>query len=89
MPSATSATHSARIKLRTTPLVKAVIERAAVMTGATVSGFVVQNTYEAARRAVADEGSLVLTQQAFQAFVSACEMPAMPTETLQKLMVRR
>ncbi len=89
MPSTTSASQSARINLRTTPQAKATIERAATMMGATVSGFVLQNAYEAARRVVADDDSLVLSQQAFQAFVAACEHPLKPTPALKKLMARR
>jgi uncharacterized protein (DUF1778 family) len=82
MPFATTA----RINLRTTPQVKAVIERAATMMGATVSGFVLQNAYAAARRVVADDDSLMLSQQAFQSFVAACEKPSEPTDALSNLM---
>ena len=89
MSSVTSAIQSARINLRTTPQAKATIERAATMMGATVSGFVLQNAYEAARRVVADDDSLILSQQAFQSFVAACEEPASPTAALQELMARR
>jgi len=89
MSCATSAIQSARINLRTTPQAKATIERAATMMGATVSGFVLQNAYEAARRVVADDDSLMLSQQAFQSFVAACEKPASPTPALQELMARR
>ena len=89
MSSVTSAIQSARINLRTTPQAKATIERAATMMGATVSGFVLQNAYEAARRVVADDESLILSQQAVQSFVAACEKPASPTAALQELMARR
>lgn len=43
-------TDSARINLRTSPEAKALIERAAALMGATVSGFMLQNACEAARR---------------------------------------
>lgn len=89
MPSAVSSNQSARIHLRATPQAKAMIERAATMMGATVSGFVLQNAYDAARRVVADDDSLMLSQQAFQLFVAACEKPSKPTAALQKLMARR
>ncbi len=89
MPSAVSSNQTARIHLRATPQAKATIERAATMMGATVSGFVLQNAYEAARRVVADDDSLMLSQQAFQSFVAACEKPSKPTAALQKLMARR
>jgi uncharacterized protein (DUF1778 family) len=61
MPSAQPSTASARINLRTSPEAKALIERAAALMGTTVSGFMVQNAYEAARRIVADNETLVLS----------------------------
>ncbi len=89
MQSASSRGQFTRISLQTTPRVKATIERAATMMGATVSGFVLQNAYEAARRIVADDDSLVLSQRAFQSFVAACEKPCRPTDALRNLMDRR
>ena len=86
MPSATGAIQSTRISLRTTPQAKATIERAATMTGLTVSGFVLQNAYEAARRVLASDDSLILSQQAFQSFLAACEKPSQPTAALRNLM---
>ncbi|MEW6037799.1 MAG: DUF1778 domain-containing protein [Pseudomonadota bacterium] len=82
-------TESARISLRTSPEAKALIERAAAMMGTTVSGFMLQNAYEAARRIVADNDTLLLSQQAFEAFVTACENPEEPNEALRALMARR
>jgi uncharacterized protein (DUF1778 family) len=82
MPSTTKA----RIDVRTTPMVKATIERAAIMKGTTVSGFILQNAYEAARRVVADGDYLMLSQQAFQSFVATCENPSPPTAALCNLM---
>jgi uncharacterized protein (DUF1778 family) len=89
MPSVVNVPQSARINLRTTPQAKATIERAAAMMGATVSGFMLQSSYEAARRIVAQDDSLVLSQQAFASFVAACEKPRKPKAALRKLMARR
>ncbi len=89
MTTATTATESARINLRTSPEAKALIERAAAIMGSTVSSFMLQNAYEAARRIVADKDTLMLSQQAFEAFVATCENPAEPTEALRKLMALR
>lgn len=86
MRSTPPSTESARINLRTSPEAKALIERAAAIMGSTVSGFMLQNAYEAARRVVADEDTLVLSQEAFEAFIAACETPAEPTPALIKLM---
>lgn len=82
-------TESARINLRTSPEAKALIERAAALMGTTVSGFMLQNAYEAARRVVEGNDTLLLSRQAFEAFVAACENPQEPNKTLRKLMARR
>jgi uncharacterized protein (DUF1778 family) len=79
-------TDSARINLRTSPQAKALIERAAAIMGSTVSGFMLQNAYEAARRVVADEDTLILSQEAFEAFIATCENPPEPTPALIKLL---
>lgn len=84
-----AATESARINLRTSPEAKALIERAAALMGTTISSFMLQNAYDAARRVVADNDTLVLSRQAFEAFVADCENPPEPNEALQKLMGRR
>jgi len=81
--------HSARINLRTSPEAKALIERAAALMGTTVSGFMLQNAYDAARRVVADHDTLLLSQAAFDAFVIECEAAAPPTQALRDLMARR
>ena len=78
-----------RINLRTSPEAKALIERAAALMGTTVSGFMLQNAFEAARRIVADADTLMFSQQAFDAFVAACETPAEPNDALRTLLARR
>lgn len=89
MSTTAHSTDSARIDLRTSPEAKALIERAAALMGTTVSGFMLQNAYEAAQRVVADNDILVLSQTAFDAFVAACEHPSEPNEALRALMARR
>ena len=71
---ATLANESARISLRTSAEAKAMIERAATLMGTTVSSFILQNAYEAARRIVADN-SLTMTQRDFVAFTASIENP--------------
>lgn len=78
-----------RINLRTSPEAKALIERAAALMGTTVSAFMLQNAYEAARRVVAENDTLLLSQRAFDEFVAACAKPEKPTEALRELMARR
>ncbi len=87
-PSATSP-DTARINLRTSPEAKALIERAAALMGTTVSGFMLQNAYDAARRIVADNDTLTMSQAAFEAFVAECEAAAPPNQALRDLMARR
>ena len=70
-------------------LAKALIERAAAIMGSTVSSFMLQNAYEAASRVVANNDTLMLSQEAFEAFIAACDKPAEPTEALIKLMAQR
>ena len=81
--------ESARINLRTSPEAKALIERAAAVMGSTVSGFMLQNAYEAARKIVGDEDTLVMSQRAFESFVAICETPSKPPKALVKLMALR
>lgn len=81
--------ESSRINLRASPEAKALIERAAAIMGSTVSGFMLQNAYDAARKIVVDEDSLVLSQKAFEAFVAQCENPGEPSKALKKLMALR
>ena len=68
-----SATDHTRINLRTSQEAKAMIERAATLMGTTVSAFMLQHAYEAASRVVTDNDTLLLSQQAFEAFINTCE----------------
>ena len=88
MPS-TLASESARINLRTSSEAKAMIERAAAMMGTTVSSFMLQNAYEAARRIVSENDTLMLTQRDYEAFCASVEKPPKPKAALRKLMARR
>ena len=88
MPATAHATDT-RINLRASPEAKALIERAAALMGTTVSAFMLQNAYDAARRVVAESDPLTLSQNAFDEFVAACEKPAKPTKALRDLMARR
>ncbi len=80
--------ESARINLRTSADAKAMIERAAALMGTTVSSFMLQNAYEAARRIVTENNTLLMTQRDFEAFTSSIENPPKPKSALRKLMER-
>jgi uncharacterized protein (DUF1778 family) len=84
-----SAPESARINLRTSPEAKALIERAAAIMGSTVSSFMLQNAYEAARRLVAEQEVITLSDRDRDAFLAALENPPEPTQALIDLMRRQ
>lgn len=86
MPSASSRTESARINLRTSPEVKAMIERAAAMTGATVSSFMLQNSTEMARRVLAQQDLITLSDRDRDAFLNALDNPPEATPALIDLL---
>lgn len=65
MTSTTHTSESVRINLRTSAEAKAIIERAAELSGTTVSSFMLQNAFEAARRIVSETDTLLLTQRDF------------------------
>jgi uncharacterized protein (DUF1778 family) len=85
---ATLTNESARINLRTSAEAKAMIERAAALMGTTVSSFMLQNAFEAARRIVSETDTLLLTQRDFEAFAASIENPPKPKAALRKLMAR-
>lgn len=79
-------TETARINLRTSLEAKAMIERAAAYMGTTVSAFMLQNAYEAAKRVVAEHEVIMLTQRDFEQFAKALDKPPAPTAALKKLL---
>lgn len=85
---ATLTNESARINLRTSVEAKAMIERAAALMGTTVSSFMLQNAFEAARRIVSETDTLLLTQRDFETFAASIENPPKPKAALRKLMAR-
>ncbi|HEY5579846.1 MAG TPA: DUF1778 domain-containing protein [Rhodoferax sp.] len=86
MPAVTTSSDSARINLRTSPEVKELIERAAAMTGATVSSFMLQNSSEVARRVLAQQEIITLSDRDRDAFLKALDNPPEPTQALIDLM---
>lgn len=85
----TTLNESARINLRTSTEAKAMIERAATLMGTTVSSFMLQNAYDAARRIVSETDTLLLSQRDFEAFTASIETPPKPKAALRKLMARK
>lgn len=77
---------TARINLRTSADAKALIERAAAYVGTTVSAFMLQNSYEAAKRVVAEHEVILLTARDFEQFAKALDKPPAPTPALKRLL---
>jgi uncharacterized protein (DUF1778 family) len=85
---ATHTNESTRINLRTSAEAKALIERAAALMGTTVSSFMLQNAYEAARRIVTENNTLLMTERDFDAFTASIENPPEANPALRELMAR-
>jgi len=86
LPPSNPASEAARINLRTSPEVKALIERAAALMGTTVSSFISQTMYETSHRVVAEQDTLTLSDRDRDAFLAALENPPAPTQALIDLM---
>lgn len=86
MPPNVAHTESARINLRTSQEVKDLIERAAAMMGATVSSFMLQNASDVARRVLAQQDILTLSDRDRDAFLRVLDSPPEPTQALIDLM---
>jgi len=77
-----------RIDARLPAATKALIERAAVITGVTLSDFVISRAYEAARTVVGEHDTWVLSRRASKAFVEALLNPPEPNEALRAAAAR-
>ena len=83
---ASAVTNSCRINLRATPDAKALIEKAAELMGTTLSAYMLQNSYEAAKRLIADHQMLMLSNRDRDAFLAAISKAPKPNAALRKLM---
>jgi uncharacterized protein (DUF1778 family) len=82
----TTTAESARINLRTSTELKDLIERAATMMGATVSSFMLQSSVDVARRVLAEQDIITLSDRDRDAFLNALDNPPEPTQALIDLM---
>ena len=78
--------ESARINLRTSQELKDLIERAASMSGATVSSFMLQSAADVARRMLAQQEVITLSDRDRDIFLKALDNPSEPTRALIDLM---
>ena len=77
-----------RIDVRIAPSVKRAIERAAVLSGRTLSAFVVDASYREAQRIVADETRMFLSGRDRNVFLDALLDPPKPSPALRKAIKR-
>ena len=73
-----------RIEIRTKPEVKKVIKAAADFSGSTVSSFVINYAYEAAKRIVSEQDRIVASDRDRDIFMAVLLSPPKPNAALQK-----
>ncbi len=76
-------TTTARLEARLPGSVYATLKRAAELTGRTLSDFVVGAAYEAAQRAIAEDGIIRLSAEDQQRFAAALIDPPPPNDALR------
>ena len=83
MPNTPRAKAEERIDARLPAETKQLIERAAGITGVTLSDFVISKAYEAAAAVVRDHDTWALNRRGSRAFVDALLQPPEPNEALR------
>ena len=83
-PDRAKAARRARLEARITPAQKALLERAAKLSGRSLSEFVVRSAQETATRIVREQELMSLGTQDRKAFVAALLKPAAPGSRLRK-----
>ena len=74
----------ARLDIRMTPDQKGLIERAAAVSGLSITGFVMSCVEKGTRRALRDYEEMTLTKRESEAFVQALIEPPMPSRRLSE-----
>lgn len=77
-----------RVEFRLPVELKDELERASALLGLTTSAFVKQAALEAARRTIADERQIVLTDRAWRAFTAAVDRPGQVSGGFAELLRR-
>ncbi|MBW3080020.1 DUF1778 domain-containing protein [Bifidobacterium saguinibicoloris] len=83
---ATITQKSSRLDIRLTEEQRALIERAAALTGSTITQWTARHLIEAARRDIDEETTLRLDDASFDAFLAALEAPV--PDAAKELMAR-
>ena len=86
MSSVVNGFKAERINLRASKEAKDLIQRAADLLGTTVSAFIISHAYEAAKKVVADQEILLLSNRDRDRFLTALENPPAPNEALRELL---
>lgn len=81
--------NSERIKVRTTPSTKALLEQAAVSSGKTVTEFLIEAGIAAAENALADRRIFRLDEQQWQAFQDILDRPVADKPRLARLLAEK
>jgi uncharacterized protein (DUF1778 family) len=77
-------TRAARLEARISPAQKSVLQRAAALSGRTLSEFVVASAQEAASKVIEDHESIRLSRAEQTAFVKSLLAPPAPGSALRK-----
>ncbi len=77
-------TRGARLGVRVSVAQKSLLQRAAVLSGRTLSEFVVASAQDAARRVIAEHESIRLSREEQSAFVQALLQPPAPNARLKR-----
>jgi uncharacterized protein (DUF1778 family) len=84
--SSTARGKSERIDVRTTPTVKALLQRAAAFSHKNVTEFLLEAGIDAAEQALADRRLFRLDDQQWEAFVEALDRPVVAKPRLARLL---
>lgn len=76
--------RGARLEVRVSGAQKGLLQRAAVLSGRTLSEFVVASAQDAARRVIAEHESIRLSREEQRAFVEALLQPPEPNARLKR-----
>lgn len=79
-------TAAERIHLRASFEAKQTIEQAAALSGVSVSAFVLEHAYQAARKAILEQQQIRLCREDWEALEQALDNPPPPTQAMRDLM---
>ncbi len=75
-----------RIHLRASFEAKQTIEQAAALSGVSISAFVLEHAYQAARKTILEQHQIRLCREDWEALAQVLENPPPPTQAMRDLM---